>query len=153
MKKIKFNSFFILLSLSTIMFFSCSDDDDDNGGGSSSEIVGRWELTQEKWWTTIDGEVVEGSEHTGPNRGIDFFIFNEDGTGTEGEGTNENDIEDWPITWKVKGDVLTVGYDNGDEDDNFKITELTSTKLVYLYEEDEDDGTVWHSESTYKRVK
>jgi len=138
------------------MFFSCSDDDDDNGGGSSSEIVGKWELTYSKWWSTSNGELIPGSEGFDDQEtygDINYYIFNEDGTGKEAEGTASSEIAEWPITWKVKGDVLTVGYDNGDEDDNFKITELTSTKLVYLYEEDEDDGTVWHSESTYKRVK
>lgn len=154
MKKNKISLLLLGLLSFSMLFSACSDDDDDdkNGDGFDSKIVGKWEFVSQKYWTTVNGEL-EGSEQTEPAREgtYDFIEFYKDGTGKEGESARPGDYNEWSIKWKIKDDMLTVTTD--DEVDVLKITELTSETLIFQYEEDEGEGRVWHSISTFKREK
>lgn len=154
MKKNKISLLLLGLLSFSMLFFACSDDDDDdkNGDGFDSKIVEKWEFVSQKYWTTVNGEM-EGSETEVPNGENEYLYmeFYKDGTGKEEESGSPGDYNSWSFKWKINGDILTITTDEGDE--TLKITELTSESLITKFEEDEGDGKIWHSISTYKRKK
>ena len=100
---------------------SCDKDNKDKDKGDTSAIVGTWES-------------VEYPECR------DIFTFSANGTGFYSE---ECEPGKDAFTWSIKGDVLTIVWDN--DDDVYKYNFEIKNKKAFLYD---DDGEV----SVYNKV-
>lgn len=139
MKTLKYLSFLLFAFVLSAGFASCSDDDDVD----SAAIVGKWEMT----WT-------EGYEHDLEDPEYDYewshaengtyITFNEDGTGTDGDGSF--------FYWKVKGDKLSIRYDGDDYAEEHTVVQLDSTDMILEIYECED-GYEYYEKFTFKKVK
>ena len=115
----KWSLFALMLTLS-LGFVACSDDDDDDDGSSSS-LVGTWYTEVEDSYDSYRIELVLKSDGTGRE------VYYE---GNYGYTDN--------FEYSVKGDVVTVIY----EDDSYSEVERFRFEIVkdklYLYDYGED---------------
>lgn len=125
----RFMQLCLLLAITSMAFTACNKDDDENASGvNGGDLVGRWELTEDR----LNG-VTEDYYPSG-----EYIIqFNADGTGMEsvvGEGS-------YSFSWRREGN--TLWYDG----DAYSIIELSSTRLILEYGE---KGRIWTD--IYRRI-
>ena len=111
----KLHTLLVMIAI-CLCFTNCSKEDDDNGGDSdSSALVGSWFYEEEDYYEEI----------TFKKNGT-FILYSEeyyDGEWDEYEGRG---------TYSVKGDKLTVDFDDEVSTSTFKVT---SNKLTIKDEE------------------
>ena len=127
---------FIATLLVGFSFTSCSDDDDDINV-SHSDLIGSWQVVSSEGYTKMAGMKVDNNNN---DEELLTFTFNEDGTFiliTEEEWNGKMWRYEDGGTWSLKGDKLTIKYDDDDDENNFpeKITKITSSELVTVISE------------------
>lgn len=126
----------VFLFIITVGFTACSDDD---GPGSSADLVGTWQGVSSTGWYKENGKIVEQWEDEEED---DYRIrFDEDGTVENFEKNNGK----WngPYhngTWKYKDGKIYIYYDDDEEADIFTVRELTSSRMVWEYDDKSSDG-------------
>lgn len=125
----RFMQLCLLLAITSMAFTACDkDDDEDVASANGGDLIGRWELTEDRLNGVTDDYYPSG----------EYIIqFNADGTGMEsvvGEGS-------YSFSWRREGN--TLWYDG----DAYSIIELSSTRLILEYDE---KGRIWTD--IYRRI-
>ena len=122
MKKI----FLLLVSVALVgtSLISCSSDDND--GSSSGDLVGKW--YPEKTVSTILGEEYEEEYEHYCSTKKDYVEFKSNGAVYSVDYEEDCQAYESDGTWVKSGNDLTVTI--GEETETFKISTLTSSKLV-----------------------
>ena len=113
--------------------------------GDDSDLIGTWGLTHEK-------EIREGKTSE-KNYDIedDVYTFMKNGTVrhygyyTNSYGEKELDYDRYG-EWELKGNTL-IFYDEDKEREEYRVSKLTSKKLILVYEDENEYG-----ELTYTKV-
>ncbi|MCD8043846.1 MAG: lipocalin family protein [Tannerellaceae bacterium] len=141
MKTIKFLIVCLLLSLTSV-FQSCSNDDDYD----KDDLYGKWQGIREEGYYKENGKVMK--EYDDDISGDRLFIeFEKGGTFVIWEGNSSNEG-----SWSLNGSKLTLSYDDEDEIMTGEIETLTSTTLVTVFEEYDEDGDYFYEKTTFVRV-
>lgn len=149
MKKLKFNLAALLCLcalLTATTFTSCNKDDDDSGSTDPQDLIGKWNLMEEKEeWKDSDGEKGNETYKYGNDPNIwETWTFKEDGTliieWVDGE---EHSKRSW--TWSTEKNKLKTNYETGG---TFKINGNTLT-VIFEYKDEGD----WEKETyIFKKV-
>lgn len=139
----------LLMVLCAVSFTACSDDEDETVI-EQANLIGKWQSTWEKIHKVENGKEVVTSDEAYTNALLEFKA---DGTCIESRvdgGYTETN------RWSLKGDKLTISYDDG-YDDDYTVKELTTNKLVLAFEDwdSTDDGGEELDDittTTYKKI-
>lgn len=151
MRTFKLLGMTLLMVLCAVNFTACSDDDEnDKPVIEEANLIGKWQSTWEKIHKVENGKEVVTSDEAYTN---DLWEFKTDGTCIESRvdgGYTETS------RWSLKGDKLTVSYNDGYNDD-YTVKELTANKLVLAFEDwdNTDDGSLELDDittTTYKKI-
>ena len=151
--------FFIVAAMFAVVSFSACSDDDDNKDAS---IVGIWQITHSKGWTTYNdnGVRTEWSD-TYPSEGYYYtYTFSENGICTLNTYTNGVEDEDSPFhySYSISGNTLTMKEQSSEPIESvYKIEKLTSSQLVlFLHEEEwfetENRTGEFEQTETFKKI-
>lgn len=151
MRTFKLLGMTLLMVLCAVNFTACSDDDEnDKPVIEEANLIGKWQSTWEKIHKVENGKEVVTSDEAYTN---DLWEFKADGTCIESR-VNGGYTE--TSRWSLKGDKLTVSYNDGYNDD-YTVKELTANKLVLAFEDwdNTDDGSLELDDittTTYKKI-
>lgn len=140
----------------TFSLTSCSDDDNNDGEATPSQLVGKWVIVKEEGYVLIENKKIPTDETYKVSDESDVCEFKKDGTfrnyGYYITSSGEKKLDyDETAQWILNGTTITVTEKDG-ESGTVKIKELTDSKLVLIFEE-EDMDEYYYSENTYQKVK
>ncbi|MBC8051463.1 MAG: DUF5004 domain-containing protein [Sphingobacteriaceae bacterium] len=149
MQKIKF--LVLTLLVVAVGFTGCKKDDGDDD--AKANLVGKWALTKETWSSTVGSQAPQTGSDTDFDNDDYVYEFKSDNTYRV---TEDGDLED-SGTYSIQNDgkKLVLNDSNEDQDENFTIKTLTSSQLVFTYEEIETEGGVtfkYSGEMTFKKL-
>lgn len=151
MKTLRLIGTTLLMVMLAVNFMACSDDDEnDKPVIEEANLIGKWQSTWEKIHKVENGKEAVISDEAYTNG---LWEFKADGTCIESRvegGYTETS------RWSLKGDKLTISYDDG-YDDDYTVKELTTNKLVLAFEDwdNTDDGGLELDDittTTYKKI-
>lgn len=151
MKTLRLIGTTLLMVMLAVNFIACSDDDEnDKPVIEEAYLIGKWQSTWEKIHKVENGKEAVISDEAYTNG---LWEFKADGTCIESRvegGYTETS------RWSLKGDKLTISYDDG-YDDDYTVKELITNKLVLAFEDwdNTDDGGLELDDittTTYKKI-
>lgn len=151
MKTLRLIGTTLLMVMLAVNFMACSDDDEnDKPVIEEANLIGKWQSTWEKIHKVENGKEAVISDEAYTNG---LWEFKADGTCIESRvegGYTETS------RWSLKGDKLTISYDDG-YDDDYTVKELTTNKLILAFEDwdNTDDGGLELDDittTTYKKI-
>lgn len=151
MKTLRLIGTTLLMAMLAVNFIACSDDDEnDKPVIEEANLISKWQSTWEKIHKVENGKEAVISDEAYTNS---LWEFKADGTYIESRvegGYTETS------RWSLKGDKLTISYDDG-YDDDYTVKELTTNKLVLAFEDwdNTDDGGLELDDittTTYKKI-
>lgn len=150
MKAFKLLGMTLLMVLCAVNFTACSDDDENEKPViEEANLIGKWQSTWEKIHKVENGKEVVTSDEAYTDGSWEFKA---DGTCIENGNTTS-------AHWILKGDKLTVSYNDGYDDDYtvYTVKELTANKLILAFEDwdSTDDGGEELDDittTTYKKI-
>lgn len=151
-KDLKFLSLLVMLCGFTCLFTSCSDDDDD--AASSSELIGTWQAKSVNGYEIWEGEK-EIINETYEDDEADYVTFNADGTFVSWYYENGKKYDETTGKWNLSGNQITMTYDWEDEEDEVEVASiesLTSSQLIVVYHEKDEDYE-YYSRTVFQKVQ
>jgi hypothetical protein len=142
--------FYVGLVMVLGLFSGCDKEDDKDI--DSSNLIGTWILTHREGYEYGDGAPAEWDEDWYDEDWYDdgYIKFKKNGTFVDRDGDGGN--------WKLKGNRMTLSFDYDDDDyddgdEEFTVSKLTSSTMIWEYrEKDKDEDYEYYEKLTLKKV-